>query len=261
MTRELADLAYNATQGLDLHLVNQPGRPLVVCLHGGGFWSGDKRDERCSQTTRMLSEAGFNCASVNYSLASRENRFSMWPRNLCDVADALVWLHDRAETYGYDFSRLGMLGFSAGCCLANLYSQGGSALFDHFGYRTGVFKPLALAGFYGPYDFPSRQAERRSGNPETDRYHSPSHWLRQNRLSGAPPVLHIQGDCDTVVCPDQHQAFQKDYQLRGYDFKAVIATGFGHAFAPLDSNAAGESIDLRAEITEFFSQHLKDGTG
>jgi len=73
--------------------------------------------------------------------------------------------------------------------------------------------------------------------------------------------LHIQGDCDTVVCPDQHQAFQKDYQLRGYDFRAVIATGFGHAFAPLDSNAAGDTIDLRAEITEFFSQHLKDGTG
>jgi hypothetical protein len=29
-----------------------------------------------------------------------------------------------------------------------------------------VFKPVALAGFYGPYNFSVRQAERRSENPE-----------------------------------------------------------------------------------------------
>ena len=180
----------------------------------------------------------------------------MWPRNLFDVADALAWLHDAAESHGYDFNRLGMLGFSAGCCLSNLYIQGGSQLFRHFGYETPVFSPRALAGFYGPYDFSSRQVERRSDNDEINLYHSPSYWFRQNTGAESPPVLHIQGDLDELVFPDQHEAFQRDYEERGYNFKAVIAKGFGHRFAPRDTNAAGESIDLRSEITDFFFRHL-----
>jgi len=59
-----------------------------------------------------------------------------------------------------------------------------------------------------------------------------------------------------VVYPDQHAAFQKDYEERDYDFKAVIAEGFGHSFAPVDSNDKGESIDLRSEVSDFFSRHL-----
>ncbi len=103
MTRQITDLVYNESQRLDLHLVEQPGQPLIVCLHGGGFWSGSKDDRRCSQSAKLLNEAGFNCASISYSLATAENRFSMWPRNLFDVANALVFLHKHAEEYGYDF--------------------------------------------------------------------------------------------------------------------------------------------------------------
>lgn len=253
MTRQITDLAYNESQRLDLYLVEQPGQPLIVCLHGGGFWSGSKDDRRCSQSAKLLNEAGFNCASISYSLATADKRFSMWPRNLFDVADALVFLHNHAEEHGYDFDQLGMLGFSAGCCLANLYIQGGKNIFGHFGYETPLFEPAALAGFYGPYDFSIRQAERRSEDPEINLYHSPSYWIRQNTGKSAPPVLHIQGDHDSVVYPDQHVAFQKDYQERNFDFKAVIVEGFGHSFAPVDSNESGDRIDLRSELTDFFS--------
>ena len=259
MTRQITDLAYNEKQNLDLYLAGTPGQPLVVCLHGGGFHAGSKDDIRCTQSAALLVEAGFNCASISYSLAPREDRFSMWPRNLFDVADALAFLHDQANRYNYDFGRFGMLGFSAGCCLSNLYIQGGKSIFAHFAYETRVFKPIALAGFYGPYDFSVRQAERRSDDPEINRYHSPSHWIRQNTTPNAPPVLHIQGDSDTVVYPDQHEAFHKDYEERGYEFKAVIVEGFGHSFAPLDSNGSGKTIDMRPELTDFFSVHLRVG--
>lgn len=264
MARQITDLAYNASRQLDLYLVKQPGQPLVVCVHGGGFFSGSKDDRRCTQSAKLLTEAGFNCASISYSLATRENRFSMWPRNLFDLADALAFLNSRTGEYGYNFNRLGMLGFSAGCCLSNLYIQGGKNIFSHFGYETAVFKPAALAGFYGPYDFSVRQAERRSNDPEINRYHSPAYWIRQNalgnKLDSAPPVLHIQGDHDSVVYPDQHESFQRDYLERGYDFKALVIEGFGHSFAPVDSNEAGVSIDLRSELTDFFSHKLKAET-
>lgn len=261
MIRHIPGLAYNNSQFLDLHLVDAPGRPLVVCLHGGGFHAGSRDDKRCKQSAALLVEAGFNCASVSYSLASRDNRFAMWPRNLFDVADALAWLHAHAPQHGYSIERFGMLGFSAGCCLSNLYIQGGNRLFSHFGYATPVYCPAALVGFYGPYDFSSRQPERRSGSTEIDRDHSPAHWLRQDSAACTPPVLHIQGDCDNVVYPQQHLAFQKDYLERGLDFREHIVEGFGHAFAPVDSNTAGKTIDLRSEITDFFIRQLLPGTG
>ena len=256
MTHQLTDLAYNTSQHLDLFLADQPGRPLVVCIHGGGFHSGNKNDERCSQSVELLLNAGLNCASISYSLAPVTDRFAKWPRNLFDVADALSYLHDQARTHGYDFSRLGMLGFSAGCCLSNLYIQGSELVFQHFGYETQVFSPRALVGFYGPYDFPSRQRERRSSDDEINRYHSPSWWLKRNSIANPPPVLHIQGDNDTVVHPAQHVAFQSDYEEKGYSFEAVMVKDFGHSFAPRDTNESGKTIDFGSVITDFFNRHL-----
>jgi acetyl esterase/lipase len=258
MTRQITDLAYNDTQQLDLYLVDEPGRPLVICLHGGGFISGGKDDERCRQSAALLTEAGFNCATIAYTLAPSENRFAMWPRNLFDLADALVWLNNQAANHGYDFSRLGMLGYSAGCCLSNLYIQGGNNIFTHFGYETRVFSPAALVGFYGPYDFTIRQSERRSDCEEINLYHSPGYWLKQNEASRTPPVLHIHGDRDRVVYLDQHKLFQKDYEEKGGNFKSVVIEEFGHSFAPRDVNESGKTVDLRAEISDFFTHHLAD---
>lgn len=247
---------YNETQSLDLYLAEKPGQPLVVCLHGGGFISGSKDDERCSQTAKLLTAAGFNCASINYSLAPAHDRFSAWPRNLFDVADALNFLHDNATEYAYDFDRISLLGYSAGCCLSNLYIQGRERIFEHFGYQTLVYSASALVGFYGPYDFTTRQAERRSEDPAINLHHSPAYWIRQDKTSIAPPVLHFQGDADTIVYPDQHAAFQRDYQERGCSFTPVIVEGFDHAFAPRDTNAAGRSIDLGPDILAFLKRHL-----
>ena len=255
MKHEPTELKYNQKQHLDLYLQDQPGRPLVVCIHGGGFISGDKRDIRCRQSATLLTEAGFNCASIAYSLAPEAARFQMWPRNLFDLADAIAWLHDHAGEYGYNFERLALLGFSAGCCLANLYIQGGENIFNQFDYDTPVYAPVALVGFYGPYDFPSRQQERRSTDAQLNLEHSPSYWFRQSRHN-KPPVLHIQGNRDAVVYPDQHDMFQNDYETNGHHFEAVVIDGFGHSFAPSDSNATGQHIDVGPDIVSFLSKYL-----
>lgn len=256
MPGQVLDVTYNDTQRLDLHLADDPGRPLVTCIHGGGFISGSRADERCTQAARLLTGAGFNCASIAYTLAPAHERFSAWPRNLFDVADALVFLHDKAAEYGYDFRRLGMLGFSAGCCLSNLYIQGREQVFEQYGHRVEVYPVAALAGFYGPYDFTVRQAERRSPDDEVNRYHSPAYWIRNNANTAPPPVLHFQGDADTIVLPDQHAAFKRDYTERGFSFTEVIVGGFGHAFAPRDTGPAGDSIDLGPELLAFLERHL-----
>jgi acetyl esterase/lipase len=249
------DLAYNASQCLDLHLADEPGQPLVVCVHGGGFVSGARDDPRCLQAAEILTAAGFNCASIAYSLADPGDRFGQWPRNLFDVADAVAFLHDQAERHGYDVKRFAMLGFSAGCCLSNLYIQGGAAILRQLGHDVPTYRPRALVGFYGPYDFTIRQPERRSGDPEIDQFHSPRYWLRKNDREPSP-VLHFQGDEDDIVYPDQHEAFRADCEARGYAFEGIIAGGFEHSFAPRDTNSRGEMLDTGPRIVRFLSRHL-----
>ena len=253
---QIQGLAYNDKQCLDLYLTGKPAQPIVICLHGGGFVSGSRDDKRCRQSAALLNEAGFNCASISYSLAQAANRFAMWLQNLFDVADALIFLRNQAGVYGFDFNRFGMLGFSAGCCLANLYMQGTTRLFGQFGYNEQLFRPAALVGLYGPYDFSIRQPERQSADAEINRFHSPRYWLRTNEGPPPPPVFHIQGDADTIVWPDQHQAFESDCKERNYEFRGLVAKGFGHTFSPRDSNSEGHDLDLGPEIVKFFTRYL-----
>ena len=255
-SRSIMQLAYNDHRVLDLHLAGQPNRPLVLCIHGGGFVSGSRDDARCSQAVSILVTAGFNIASIEYTLARPDDRFGAWPRNLLDVADAMDWLQANAGTYGYLQDAIGMLGFSAGCCLGNLYIQGGRDLLDHFGYATPVYPVAALAGFYGPYDFSSRQADRKSTDDELNRLHSPAYWVARNPGRRRPPVLHVQGDRDEIVYPDQHSRFESDYRESGLSFEGIVAHGFGHSFAPRDRNASGEAIDLGPALVTFFERHL-----
>jgi acetyl esterase/lipase len=252
----LKDIDYNDSQRLDLYRIGEQGRPLVVCVHGGGFISGARNDERCSQAAELLLNAGFNCASISYSLADETDRFAQWPRNLFDVADAVDFLALNGERLGYDASRFAMLGFSAGCCLSNLYIQGGPAMLQQLGHEVPWHRPRALVGFYGPYDFTTRQRERRAAKPETNRLHSPRHWLLNNHGATPPPVLHIQGDADDIVRPDQHEQFRADCVARAYSFEEFIAEGFGHSFAPRDTNARGESLDTGPRIVRFLERWL-----
>ena len=255
MSVHIEELLYNGARQLDLYLVDDPGRPLVICVHGGGFVSGNKRDERCRQAAELLGRAGFNCASVSYSLAETANRFSMWPRNLLDLAESVAFLQSRANEFGYDPGRFAFLGFSAGCCLSNLYMQGGLDLFREFGFAPDFYRPSALVGFYGPYDFSIRQSERRSPDPDINRLHSPRYWL-QRRTDMPPPILHIHGDVDDVVYFDQHEALRDDCLGKEYPFEEIIAGGFGHSFAPRDTNDHGDPVDLEADIVEFLGRQL-----
>lgn len=256
MPAQIEELLYNGTRRLDLYCTEEPGRPLVICVHGGGFVTGDKRDERCRQAAELLGRAGFNCASISYSLSDPGNRFGMWPRNLLDLVEAVTFLHGRTDDYGYDMSRFAFLGFSAGCCLSNLYLQGGRALFREFGFEPEFHQPSALVGFYGPYDFSIRQSERRSTDQDINRLHSPRYWLQRRTELPPAPILHIHGDADDVVYFDQHEALRHDCLDRGYPFEEIVAGGFGHSFAPRDSNKEGESLDLEADIVEFLGRQL-----
>ena len=87
--------------------------PLHVFLHGGGWCIGtlDERDPRCRT---IASGASCAVASVDYRLAP-ENAYPTAPD---DCYAALLWLVEHAAELGFDASRIGISGESAGANLA-----------------------------------------------------------------------------------------------------------------------------------------------
>ncbi len=99
----------------DLSLPRALGRrraPLLVFVPGGGFIAGDKSLYRHVGPT--FARLGFVSAIVNYRLAPAH----AWPAGAVDVASAIDWLVERAESFGAEASSVYVLAQSAGAAHA-----------------------------------------------------------------------------------------------------------------------------------------------
>jgi acetyl esterase len=92
--------------------VSGPG-PLLVFLHGGGFWCGDL-DSHDAPCRFQAEHAGVRVLSVDYRLAP-EHPF---PAAYDDAAAAYAWTVEHAAELGADPRRIGVGGDSAGGNLA-----------------------------------------------------------------------------------------------------------------------------------------------
>lgn len=96
--------------------------PLIVYLHGGGFFTGDKSKEydRCL----MLADSGFVVACINYRLGwtkgtgscegNIEELYHAGYRSMQDVNAALRFLVSKSNEYNIDTSWIFLAGSSAG---------------------------------------------------------------------------------------------------------------------------------------------------
>ncbi len=112
MTGNFTDIRYAEQSDrnlLDLHIPDGvSGPPLVVFIHGGAFFMGDKTDSKRERDGLM--QAGFAVASVNYRYSAER----VWPAQLDDLKDAFAFLRAHAADYGYDGRRMASFGPSAG---------------------------------------------------------------------------------------------------------------------------------------------------
>ncbi|CAM5448717.1 alpha/beta hydrolase [Streptomyces narbonensis] len=188
-----------------------PGRkaPAVVLAHAGGFHTFDKSDLR--GTGRWLADHGVAVFAVDYRLA-RPDR-PTWNKAPQDLATALGWVQDHADTYGIDPSRISLGGMSAGGTLAmnTAYRLHNGTITPSRG--TTPEAPASVIGFYPGTDVNSmwktdvagtRDAARMftGGTPRQhpDRYRevSPTSDLRP----GLPPTLLVVGDRDRSARPE-----------------------------------------------------------
>ena len=112
----LNDVEYARVNGqslkLDLHLTTNKGQPLLVFVHGGAWRGGTKE----TPPILALQKHGFAIASVDYRLTT----VAPFPANVHDIKAAIRFLRAKAPIYGYDATRIGIIGVSAGGHLAAL---------------------------------------------------------------------------------------------------------------------------------------------
>jgi acetyl esterase/lipase len=124
--------------------------PVGVYVHGGGFCVGDK--ESYNRICRTFADKGTLIFNINYRLSPR----FQFPAQMQDIASAIQWITEHAESYGGDPSRLFLMGDSAGAHLASWYAAAVNKpeLFEVTGIAEWVpaetIKGLLL--FYGSYD-------------------------------------------------------------------------------------------------------------
>ena len=87
----------------------EPGLPVLLYLHGGGFVIGGI--DTCEAMCRSVAaQAGIAVVAIDYRLAP-EHKF---PAALDDTWDAIEWLRQEGTAHGLDASRMALGGDSAG---------------------------------------------------------------------------------------------------------------------------------------------------
>jgi acetyl esterase/lipase len=252
------DLVY-ATVGekqlrLDLHRPAKASgeEPLVVWIHGGGWRRGSKANCRLS----WLTEHGYAVASIEYRLSGA----AIWPAQIHDCKAAIRWLRANARRLGYDATRIGVGGSSAGGHLAALLGTSGdvAAVEGAVGGNTEHSSRVqAVYDLFGPADFSTMGAGggavgqllggAPADMPEVARLASPvTHVTRDD-----PPFLIAHGDRDRLVPVAQSRGLHARLEQAGVSSTLRVLAGASHG------GPAFNAAEHREEVRGFFDRHLR----
>jgi len=261
--REESDLVFGKGGETDLKLdLAMPADgdgpfPAVVCVHGGGWVGGDRK--QMGQTIRALARRGFVAVSPDYRLAPHDR----FPAPVEDCKAAVRWLRGNAAKYKIDADHIGAVGFASGGHLACLLgvTDKGDGLEGTGGNADQSSRVQAVVSFFGPTDLAAKgwgpDVEARNlvpllggtadERPEAYRKASPLTYAGKD---GAPLLL-IHGAEDKMVPVGQARKLYDKIAAAGGSATLVVVEGEGHGFRP-------EKLrQCLVEMMTFFDKQLK----
>lgn len=124
--RKYLDLSYaegSERRKLDIYLPNEGNGPfpLVVDIHGGGWYFGNKSEHKLNPALHML-ERGYAVVSIGYSLSWQEKL----PVQIYEVKAAIRFLRKHAEEFQLDGTKMALWGESSGSHYAALTAASAS---------------------------------------------------------------------------------------------------------------------------------------
>ena len=246
------DIEYKNANGKSLQLdiyrqkeLNEKA-PLLVFIHGGGWRSGKRQDYLIYLLD--YAEKGFVTATVSYRL----KKDSVYPAAIEDVLDAVDFLYKNEETYGYDTSRVALVGGSAGAHLAMLAGYGWENPPRH--------KVKAVVDIYGPVDLTTPYGQTQfmvtdfighsySEKPELYWEASPARYLKED----LPPTLILQGTSDNLLPPSQSDTLHVRLNRLGVSNVYHRLPLWPHAM----DIAVRPNVYMQQKMDAFFETYLK----
>jgi len=210
--------------------------PAVVCIHGGGWVGGDRR--QMALTIGALAGRGFVAVTPDYRVAPRDR----FPAQVEDCKAAVRWLRANAARYKVDPGHIGAVGLSAGAHLACMLgvTDRSDGLEGKGGNGGESSRVQAVVSFFGPTDLTRRfwTPEAEAANlipllggtleqqPEAYRRASPIAYVSPQ----APPFLFLHGSEDHVVPLQQSQDLAERLRQAGASARVLTVDGEGHGW-------------------------------
>ena len=96
-------------------------RPLIIYMHGGSFYGGDKVMADCVDFCESFAKRGYVCASINYRLSnpisfflSKEEQYETVLEAVSDAKSAIRYFRKFSIDYGVNPNQIFLGGYSAG---------------------------------------------------------------------------------------------------------------------------------------------------
>ncbi len=242
-------------------------RSAILVIHGGGWHCGARNDKREKRTCAILADAGFVCASIDYTLFSENDGQPSWPQCLFDCKAAVQWLRANAARFGIDTARIGCIGFSAGGHLAAMLATTGkrsdmSPPTPFGGVNASIQACASLYGIMNPMrTFTNDRWPHAFGNMTGTGGEMPCDaWLAASPVHHAGPdacpMLLVHGDSDNTVDCLQMDEMKTALDAVGVKCDRLHVPGAGHSFSLDECDGNPLSVDVHHAILDFFDVHL-----
>jgi acetyl esterase/lipase len=246
---------------LDLYLPEAGQRPYPVLLyvHGGAFFMGDKR-----QQGRLLYQhavdAGWAVVSINYRLGP-DHRM---PAMIIDSKRALAWLHQHGAGYGLDTSMIVSAGESAGGFLSLMLACTPGDPFFQPGFESvdtrlqgciSLYAPNDLLGEHGCFDAETYRdfnlkhvmPVAAKDDPELWRRCSPMYRLGPD----LPPIFVLGGTHDPLASVEETR--QLSAALKAVSRSAVVSAIYPNTTHAFDQTRSSRSIPTMQALLQFMN--------
>jgi acetyl esterase/lipase len=273
----MTDVVYSTIPGyrplhLDLYRrsADETPRPLVVFVHGGGWWAGNQRAASAfldfPAVLANLAHRGYVVASIEYRLSGEAS----FPAQLRDLQQAVRFLRANASHFGIDPGKVALWGVSAGAQLAALDAVTCGTPSGDSRDRMPAGESDCVQGFvgwFGPYDLDAHVRETRNDTSVRALLHCGADACAPAALAEAspihfvdgkdPPVLLIHGKEDRQVLSAQSKVFAERLRKAGVPAELLLVPGVGHGFIGTTPAATRDASRQALSATfDFFDRLL-----
>lgn len=228
--------------------------PIVIMVHGGAWTYGNKQNAIGAKQADFFTDQGFIYVSINYRLAPDHP----FPAPVEDLASAIAFLYQNADTYGGDPDSIFLMGHSSGAHSVALVSVDPQYLRAE-GLGLGVIKGTV------PLDGASYNLVRTGEkNGELPRFYRPAFGSNESTWRQASPTLHVMDGrrippmlilyVDRPVSPERAKELAETLREHGYDAEAVLAKKRSHKSLNKRLGAKGDKYGPM--IVDFFRSQM-----